>query len=64
MKIPKLRDLGAITPQSKNNFQVRKKRQNGGKYNPADTENRVGVGINKQMDIAAILDTPEPERLI
>ena len=45
-------------------FQVRKKRQNGGKYNPADTENRVGVGINKQMDIAAILDTPEPERLI
>jgi hypothetical protein len=44
---------------------VRKKRQNGGKYNPADNENRAGVGINKQnIDIANIIDTPEPERLI
>lgn len=57
--------LPSPNPENEEFFiQVRKKRRDGGKYNPSECENKAGVGINKQIDIAHILDTPEPERLI
>ena len=43
-------------------FQIRKKRQQGGKYNPKDCENKAGV-MQHQFDHPS-MSPPSPERLI